>query len=156
MMLYYIGIDIAKYKHDCFIMDQDGVVIRNSFTFSNDKTGFNVFLSVLNSLDPAYEKRIGLEATGHYGTNLKIFLEEHQLSFMEINPVLIKRYSASSTLRRTKTDKIDANVISSYLTSVEYKPYPVQFYHINSLKSLTLLLIIIINHRIISYKNCII
>lgn len=36
-MTYFIGIDIAKYKHNCFIMDQDGFVIRDSFSFSNDR-----------------------------------------------------------------------------------------------------------------------
>lgn len=40
-MTYFIGIDIAKFKHDCFIMDQDGTVIRNSFSFKNNKAGFD-------------------------------------------------------------------------------------------------------------------
>ena len=136
-MTYFIGIDIAKFKHDCFIMDQDGIVIRNSFTFSNDKAGFDQLLSILNSLDPSHEKRIGFEATGHYGMNLKIFLEENNFSFMEINPILIKRFSSATTLRKTKTDKADAILISSYLTSVEYKTYPTKSYHINNLKSLS-------------------
>lgn len=136
-MTYFIGIDIAKYKHDCFIMDQDGAVIRDSFSFSNDKTGFALLLSVLDSLDPSYEKRIGFESTGHYGLNLMCFLENHDLSFMEINPILIKRFSSATTLRRTKTDKADAALIASYLTTVEYITYPTQSYHIHSLKSLT-------------------
>ena len=136
-MTYFIGIDIAKFKHDCFIMDQDGTVIRNSFSFENNKAGFDQLLSLLNSLDPSHEKRIGLEATGHYGMNLKLFLEEHSLSFLEINPILIKRFSSTRTLRRTKTDKIDASMISLYLTSVEYKIYPTKSYHIRNLKSLT-------------------
>lgn len=136
-MTYFIGIDIAKFKHDCFIADHNGEVIRNSFTFKNDKTGFDSLKSILDSLDQSQEKRIGLEATGHYGLNLKIFLEEHNLSYMEINPILIKRHSESTTLRKTKTDKIDAALISSYLTTVEYKPNPTQSYHIKNLKSLT-------------------
>ena len=86
-MTYFIGIDIAKFKHDCFIMDHNGEVIRNSFTFKNDAIGFNELLSVLNQLQPEQEKRIGFEATGHYAMNLKIFLEEHNYSFMEINPI---------------------------------------------------------------------
>lgn len=57
-MTYFIGIDIAKFKHDCFIMDQDGTVIRNSFSFKNNKAGFDQLLSILNSLDPSHEKRI--------------------------------------------------------------------------------------------------
>lgn len=136
-MTYFIGIDIAKFKHDCFIQDQDGNVIRNSFSFSNDQEGFEQLLSALNALDPSHEKRIGMEATGHYGTNLKLFLEDHSFSFMEVNPILIKRFSSSNTLRRTKTDKVDASLISTYLTTVGYKTYPTKFYHIQCLKSLT-------------------
>lgn len=136
-MTYFIGIDIAKYKHDCFIMDHNGEVIRNSFTFKNDAIGFNELLSVLNQLQPEQEKRIGFEATGHYAMNLKIFLEEHNYSFMEINPILINEFSKASTLRRTKTDKKDAQLISKFLSLKEYKPYPSKSYHIKNLKSLT-------------------
>ena len=56
---------------------------------------------------------------------------------MEINPILIKRFSSATTLRRTKTDKADAALIASYLTTVEYITYPTQSYHIRNLKSLT-------------------
>ena len=114
-MTYFIGIDIAKYKHDCFIMDHNGEVIFESFTFSNDKTGFNQFYSILCTLNPYQEKRIGFEATGHYGMNLKVFLEDKNLSYMEINPILIKEFSKATTLRRTKTDKKDASLIAQYL-----------------------------------------
>lgn len=136
-MTNFIGIDIAKYKHDCFIMDQYGSVIRDSFSFSNDSAGFSLLLSALHSLEPSYEKRIDFESTGHYGLNLKCFFEEHNLSFIEINPILIKRFSSDTTLRRTKTDKADAALIASYLTTVEYFTYPTQSYHIRNLKSLT-------------------
>ena len=74
-MTRFIGLDIAKYKHDCFIMDENGNVITDSFSFSNDAEGFNTLLNELQKLDPIQEKRIGLESTGHYGSNLKIFLE---------------------------------------------------------------------------------
>lgn len=115
----------------------DGSVIHDSFSFSNDKAGFDLFLCVLDSLDPSSKKRIGFESTGHYGLNLQCFLLEHDLSFMEINPLLIKRFSSATTLRRTKTDKADAALIASYLTTVEYNTYPTQSYHIRHLKSLT-------------------
>lgn len=135
-MTYFIGLDLAKFKHDCFIMNEHGEIIRNSFSFTNDQLGFNTLRDVLNSLDPSQEKRIGLEATGHYGSNLKIFLEDNNFSFMEFNPILISRFSKATTLRRTKTDKIDAHLIALYLSTVDYKPYPVKSYHIRNLKSL--------------------
>lgn len=135
-MTYFIGLDLSKYKHDCFIMNENGEVIKDSFSFKNDERGFNTLLNALNSLDPVNEKRIGLEATGHYGSNLKIFLEENNYSFMEFNPILISRFLKATTLRRTKTDKIDARLIALYLSSVDYKPYPIKSYHVRNLKSL--------------------
>ena len=136
-MTYFIGIDIAKYKHDCFIMDNNGEVIRDSFSFNNDSEGFDTLLNVLNSLDSNQEKRIGFESTGHYGSNLKIFLERNGYSFMEFNPLLVHRHFKSETLRRTKNDKVDARKISSYLYIREYKPNPNSSYHLSCLKSLT-------------------
>lgn len=136
-MTYFIGIDLAKYKHDCFIMDNNGEVIRDSFSFNNDSEGFDTLLNVLNSLDSNQEKRIGFESTGHYGSNLKIFLERNGYSFMEFNPLLTYRHFKSETLRRTKNDKVDARKISSYLYTREYKPNPNSSYHLNCLKSLT-------------------
>ena len=136
-MTYFVGIDIAKYKHDCFIQDHNGEVIHNSFSFKNNQFGFKEFLSVLNSLDHSQKIKIGLESTGHYGSNLKQFLEANNYDYMEFNPLLIKNHSKSTTLRRTKTDKIDSALISTYLTTVDYKPNTNQSYHIHALKSLS-------------------
>ena len=136
-MTYFVGIDIAKYKHDCFIHDHNGVVIHHSFTFSNNQTGFKELLSVLDSLDKSQKIKIGFEATGHYGSNLKQFLKATDFDFMEINPLLIKQFSQATTLRKTKTDKIDSALISRYLSTVDYKPTSNQSYHIQALKSLS-------------------
>ena len=135
--MYFIGIDISKYKHDCFIMTETGDVISNSFSFSNNQDGFQTLLTVLNSLDVQEEIRIGFEATAHYALNLKLFLEKAHYSFMEFNPVLLAKFNKSQTLRRTKTDAIDCASIARWLMTVDYKPYPVGFYHTYSLKSLT-------------------
>lgn len=137
--MYFIGIDIAKYKHDCFIMNDNGQVIRDSFSFDNSQEGFTFLLKVLKSLDRSQEIKIGLEATGHYGINLKLFLNDNGYSFMEFNPLLVKRFASSHSLRRTKTDKCDASLIASVLSdsTIEYKPYRFSSYHIQELKSLT-------------------
>ena len=135
--MYIVGIDISKFKHDCFIATETGQVVKDSFSFKNDCNGFNDFLNVLKSLDNTQEIRIGLEATGHYGSNLKIFLHDNNYSFMEINPVFSERFRQETTLRKTKTDKIDAKLIASYILTHEYKTYSLKSYHILSLKSLT-------------------
>lgn len=135
--MYLIGIDISKYKHDCFIATETGDVVYNSFSFDNNSNGFSYFLSVLNSLDANQEKRIGMESTGHYGNNLMRFLDEHNFSFMVFNPYLTEKFRQACSLRKTKTDKIDAQIISKMLVSKDYTTYSSKSYHISSLKSLT-------------------
>ena len=135
--MYYVGIDISKYKHDCFIVTSDGEVIHDHFTFGNNHDGFQCLLSVLDQLGDRENIRIGFEATAHYTLNLKLFLENAHYSFMEFNPVLLAKFNKSQTLRRTKTDAIDCAAIARWLMTVDYKPFPVGFYHTYSLKSLT-------------------
>ena len=108
-----------------------------SSDLENNHQGFQQLLSVLNTLDASKQIRIGFEATGHYGSNLKNFLHNLGFDFMEIHPVLISRFSKAATLRKTKTDTVDVNMICSYLTSVDFQPYLIKSYHITSLKSLT-------------------
>ena len=133
--MYFVGIDISKFKHDCAIIDELGDVITASWSFHNDCEGFSQFRELLNALGG--EKKIGFESTGHYGHNLKLFLEANNFSFMEINPLLISKFVRSKSLRKTKTDSLDAQSIAQYLMTVEYKPYPPSFYHMDQLKSLT-------------------
>lgn len=135
--MYFVGIDISKYKHDCCIISEAGHVISTPFTIRNNHDGFNELQAVLQSLDHPDEIRIGFESTGHYALNLKLFLEKAHYSFMEFNPVLLAKFSKSQTLRHTKTDAIDCTSIARWLMTVEYKPHPIGFYHTYSLKSLT-------------------
>lgn len=134
--MIYIGIDISKYKHDCFICKDTGEIIVDNLSFENTKKGFQQFLDLLKPYDNS-NVHIGLEATGHYGLNLKLFLEKNNFTFMEFNPLLVKEFKNSLTLRRTKTDKADAIVICQKLMSVPYKPNSKLFYHKYGLKSLT-------------------
>lgn len=107
--MYFIGIDISKYKHDCAVIDDLGDIITPSWSFTNDCEGFFLFKQLLDNFEG--EKKIGIESTGHYGQNLKLFLESNGFTFMEFNPLLISRFVRSKSLRNTKTDSIDAQSI---------------------------------------------
>lgn len=100
-------------------------------------SGFEQLITTLHSLSNPEDIKIGFESTAHYALNLELFLENAHHSFMEINPVLIKEYKKSTSLRRTKTDSVDCESIARWLMTVEYKPHPKGFYHAYSLKSLT-------------------
>ena len=137
MSVYFAGIDISKYKHDCCIISAVDQQVVSKFTFKNTKDGFSELLTSLHSLSSPEDIRIGFESTAHYALNLELFLEKAHHSFMEVNPVLISEYKKSTTLRRTKTDRVDCESIARWLMTVEYKPHSKGFYHAYSLKSLT-------------------
>ena len=80
-MTYFVGIDISKFKHDYCIINENGECIHQA-SITNDIEGFNSLLLFLNSLDITETKRIGFEATGHYGSNLKRFLDSKDLDYM--------------------------------------------------------------------------
>lgn len=134
--MLYIGIDISKYKHDCIVVNDAGAIVRNVFSFDNSRAGFDQFITMYRSLDPDEIKKIGFEATGHYQDNFKVFLEQSDIQFMELNALLVHKFKNSQTLRGVKTDKTDAKLIASYLSTIEFKPYPKISYHMLALRSL--------------------
>ena len=134
-MIYYVGIDISKYKHDFCIISNTGEVIVENSSFENNKKGFQSLLEQLKPYDKS-QVHIAFEATGHYSMNLELFLIDKEFSFMKINPLIIKQFLKTRSLRRTKTDKTDALNIAEYLMSIPYKPNSLLLYHTYSLKSL--------------------
>ena len=134
-MIYYIGIDISKFKHDLCIISNTGEVIIENSTFENNQKGFQSLLELLKPYDKS-TVQIAFEATGHYSLNLEYFLTNQGYSFMKINPLVVHQFLKAQSLRKTKTDKADSITICQYLMSIKYKPNSYRLYHINSLKSL--------------------
>ena len=134
-----VGIDVAKDKHDCFIMNSDGEILAKAFTFSNNLEGFNFLYEKIRSVTKPKDKiKVGLEATGHYSYNLLGFLLNKGLPTFVINPLHTNLFRKSLTLRKTKTDKVDSRTIAMMLMSdVALKPYTDTSYHNEELKSLS-------------------
>lgn len=135
-----VGIDVAKDKHDCFIISSEGEVLADVFTVSNSREGFEHLLQTINTCTGIGNSKIkvGLEATGHYSYNLLGFLLDNGLTTYVINPLHTNLYRKSQSLRKTKTDRVDAKTIASMLMSdVNLKPYTNIAYHNSELKSLT-------------------
>ena len=134
-----VGIDVAKDKHDCFILSSEGEVLADVFTIANNREGFETLLQTIRSCArPSDKIKVGLEATGHYSYNILGFLLDNGLTSYVINPLLTNLFRKSTSLRRTKTDRIDARTIASMLMSdVDLKSYTDTAYHNEELKSLT-------------------
>ena len=134
-----IGIDVAKDKHDCFIISSEGEVLADVFTIPNNMEGFNCLLQRIQACTTAQDKiKVGLEATGHYSYNILGFLIDNGLPTYVLNPLHTNLYRKSLSLRKTKTDRVDARMIAAMLMSdVGLKPYTDTAYHNEELKSLT-------------------
>ena len=109
--MIYVGIDVAKNKHGYFIIDSNGEVIQNNFTFDNSQSGYELFLSKLPNVD-RQKMRVGLESTGHYSNNLIDFLIREDFPVTLFNPLSTNLYRKAQTLRKTKTDTVDARIIA--------------------------------------------
>ena len=137
--MIYVGIDVAKDKHDCFITNSDGEIVFKSFTIPNNRIGFDTLFQRIESISDDLSKvKVGLEATGHYSYNLLGFLLDKGLPTYVINPLHTNLYRKSLSLRKTKTDKVDSRTIASMIMSdVNLKSYSDISYHNEELKSLT-------------------
>ena len=137
--MIFCGIDVSKDKHDCHIFNSDGEILCDNFSFPNSSEGFNSFRSLLSDCSHNFSDntKVGLEATGHYSTNLLNFLKQSDMSVTLFNPLSVSQSRRACSLRRTKTDSNDARYIAHLLVSDRSIPYHEQLYHISSLKSLT-------------------
>ena len=134
-MIYYVGIDISKYKHDFCIISNAGELIVENSSFQNNKIGFQCLLEHLKPYNKS-DIRIAFEATGHYSLNLELFLTNNGYTYIKTNPLIIHQFLKARSLRRTKTDKADSITIAKYLMSVPYQPNSDLLYTIFTLKSL--------------------
>ena len=139
VFMIYVGIDVAKNKHDCFITNSDGEVLFNAFTIQNSRAGFDQLFARIQSVSSDISKiKVGLEATGHYSYNILGYLLDKGLPTFVINPLHTNLFRKSLSLRKTKTDKVDARTIALMLMSdVNLKSYSDTSYHNEELKSLT-------------------
>ena len=136
--MIYAGIDVAKDKHDCLIVNSNGKALSKVFTITNNKQGFNELFANLKTHSKDLSKlKVGLEATGHYSNNLLEFLIANDLPTTVINPLHTNLYRKGLSLRKTKTDKVDAHSIVTMLRTECLKPYSQSSYHVRELKSLT-------------------
>jgi transposase len=116
----FCGIDVAKSKHVCCVIDREGQTIRRPRSFTNDKEGYQRLLQSLKEVDPSYALLVGMEATAHYWYSLHDFLVRHGYPVAVLNPIQTAQ-QAKKGIRKRKTDKIDAFHIATLLKNGDYK-----------------------------------
>lgn len=132
--MIYVGIDVAKDKHKCYIVISAGILISDNLRIANTLEGFNTLYSICQV---ASDVHIGLESTSHYSINLENFLRTKGYQLMVFNPLAVASFRKSQALRKTKTDKVDAKFITTLLFNSDQTPTALVSDEIRELKSLT-------------------
>ncbi len=115
--MYYLGIDVSKVSHQCIILDANGEALGKSFTVQSSKDDFTKLVKKLLELNiPKADLTVGLEATGNLWENIYSFLKEQGLNVILLNPYQTNKFH-QATLKKAKTDSIDALVIAGLLRS---------------------------------------
>lgn len=137
-MRQYLGIDIAKHEHVLGARFEDGRQHGKPFSFANDEQGFGSLLARLRELDATPEgSLVVMESTGHYWMALWEFLVAHGYEVAIVNPVLTDAFRKADTLRKTKTDQVDAFLIAEYARFKRLGPTRVSPEDAEGLKQLT-------------------
>ncbi|HPX32481.1 MAG TPA: IS110 family transposase [Erysipelotrichaceae bacterium] len=156
-MTYFVGINIAKFKHVASILDSStGELIVNSLHFDNNLKGFNLLLSNL-SMSNKEDVVISFESTAHYHLALFNFLNENDYRCVLVNPLQISRFRKIS-LRDTKNDNVDSRTIACFLLLEHQNILEEEFYN-NELKELCSQRFFLIQHssklkiKLVSYLD---
>jgi transposase len=119
MSLFQLGIDVAKAKLDCALRLQNGK-FKNKVIENNQK-GFSALTEWLDKHEAA-DVHVCMEATGIYWEEVAEYLAAKGMLVSVVNPAQIKAFGASR-LVRTKTDKVDAQLIAGFCADCHPEPW---------------------------------
>jgi transposase len=123
--MFYIGIDIAKNSHGIGILDDSGGIVGTPQKVPNTTAGIQKMLQSFEKHGIVPDSTvIGMEATGHYWLAFYSNLVGQGYDVKVLNPIVTDAYR-NMTLRKVKTDPVDAVIIARVLRLGEYKESPV-------------------------------
>ncbi|MES2367828.1 MAG: IS110 family transposase [Pseudomonadota bacterium] len=110
MQSFHLGIDVAKAKLDCALRFTDNKYKHK--VVENNQNGFTKLTEWL-AKQGTVNVHVCMEATGVYWEAAAEFLANNKMTVSVVNPAQIKAFGASR-LVRTKTDKVDAQLIAAF------------------------------------------
>lgn len=133
-----IGIDVAKDFSYYAVLSPEGKVVLKPFKALNTREGLNSVLSEIKKVEKHFGSRppIVLESTGHYSNRIVHFFVENDLRVYLINP-LLSHSIKNSTVRKVKTDKLDAEELARMFFYMDLTEYQKQDKSFENLKALT-------------------
>lgn len=123
-----VGIDIAKNVHWAGIILPNGKEIQKSFSFNNNKKGFESLVETIKNvlIMMNFEKVIiGMEPTGHYWKACARYLKKiNWIKVVTVNPFHVKNSKEFDDNCQTKNDKKDCITIARLIKDARFfEPY---------------------------------
>lgn len=135
--MYYVGIDVAKHFHVACVMCEDNTLKIAPFKFASTQEGFYKLHMQLQSLAcDISDILIGMEATGLLFDNLYRFLRELGYRTILLNPFQTAKFREMDTMKRIKSDNIDAIMIAALIKSGRFSKGYVNDDQLQSLRTL--------------------
>lgn len=134
-----IGLDIAKGKSQVQAFLQKKDPYKKSFVFEHNVLGLHEFHRFWLEVEEITGRPpvVVFESTGHYHEPVLQFLEEHQIVYYLVNPVL-SHEAKKISLRKVKTDAIDAFRLGElYYLYDDLQPFKKKVVKIMNLRNLT-------------------
>jgi transposase len=116
LSIILVGVDISKEFSTAQGVDEKGEKLFY-LRFAMNAQGFSeLHKAMMHHTEKVAEITVAMESTGCYHINLFSFLSSTGICCVVINPLLITNFTRLS-LRKTKTDKKDAQTIAQFLFS---------------------------------------
>ena len=112
--MFYLGIDIGKFSSVATLIDEKGTIVDKTLKFPNSTDGANRLLELIDSyVFDSSNLTIAMESTGHYWLSVFSFLSEKDFNICIINPIQIKSFRKSFSIRKVKNDFVDSILIAN-------------------------------------------
>lgn len=133
-----VGLDVSRGESQVQAFLDKGKPYRKSFKVSHTNEALDSLLHFLREVEneSGLEPTVILESTGHYHAPIIQFLEEQNYLYIMVNP-LLSYQAKKSSLRKVKTDAIDAFHLCELYYKEELEPYKKRGIQLLNLRNLT-------------------
>ena len=134
--MFAVGIDVSNGRSTVAVLRSKTQAVCKPFEVAHTAEGLITLVEKLNALDG--ETRIVMEHTGRYYESVALFLHGAGFFVSALNPLVFKDYQDGITVRRVKTDKVDAAKIARFALDNwevlrEYTPMDTTRYELKTL-----------------------
>jgi transposase len=110
--MFYLGVDVAKAKLDCMLLDTSTGKLKSKANIPNTPAGFDQLLEWLVK-QKAAKPHVVMEPTGMYHEGAALALADAGLVVSLVNPAQLRAFAQGLGVK-TKTDKADSAVLARY------------------------------------------